>query len=184
MYEPKENEKTTPVVVYAENMLIYGRLVTKKIVRVNIILRTDSAPNYLHLLNAKLIRTDLKRERKSFDELYFPTSLVLGFHVAPQEEIILDYDPQEANRKMASIQAILQSFSIRGKIRISSQTETSTSLEVLRIAWLSIYDAVITTPHLPKIKIETPMLLVRPEKTAFGLNTPTEETHPRLEGTK
>ncbi len=170
MYELKENEKLTPVVVYAENMLIYGKLVTKKIVRVSILLRTDSAPNYLHLLNAQIIHADQSAKRKAFNELFFPTALAIGFHVAPNEEINLDYDSQEANRQMATVQTTMNSFSIHGKIRISSQTEMSASLEVLRTTWLSLYDATVTNPYLAQMKIETPMLLVRPEKIAFGVD--------------
>jgi len=170
VYELKENEKTTPVVVYAENMLVYGKIVTKEIVRVSILLRTDSAPNYLHLVNTQIIQTDSKGKRMSFDEIFFPTKLAIGFHVAPNEEVNLDYDAKEVNRRMAPVRAIMNSFLIDGKLRISSQTEMSASLEVLRTAWLSLYDATITNTYLPAMKIETPMLLVRPEKIAFGLS--------------
>jgi hypothetical protein len=59
---------------------------------------------------------------------------------------------------------------VKGKIRISTQTELGTSLEVARVSWLSIYEAEIVNPYLSQMSsLHVPMLLVNPEHVAFGV---------------
>jgi hypothetical protein len=59
---------------------------------------------------------------------------------------------------------------VKGKIRISTQTELATSLEVARLSWLSVYDAEIANPYLPQMPVmHVPMMLVNPEHVAFGV---------------
>jgi len=94
---------------------------------------------------------------------------LIAFHTMPPTDEQLDYDPNEANRVMQDIQVLVGTFVVRGKMRISAQTEVSTSLEVARVNWMSIYDAEIANPYLPKMPlVKIPMMLVNPEKVAFG----------------
>jgi len=55
MYTLASDEKTTLVLAYTHNMLVRGEAVTKDNVRVAVWLRTDGAPNYIHLLNAQVL---------------------------------------------------------------------------------------------------------------------------------
>ena len=168
MYELKSNEVKTPVMLYTDNELIHGQVITRDIVRVSIFPRTESVPRYLHLMNAQRIHPGDTVKTMKFDDLFVPEAEVVGFHVAPNIEVELDYDEGEENRRMVPVRALLGSFVIESKIRISTQTAFDNSLEVTRINWLSLYEASITNPYLPQMNVKVPMLLVRPEKITFG----------------
>ncbi len=56
MYILKPDEKTTPVMLYTKELVIRGEVVTKEMVhRINIWLRTDGVPKYMHLLKAQVV---------------------------------------------------------------------------------------------------------------------------------
>ena len=131
MYILRPDEKTTPVMLYTHESLVHGEAVTKQnVFRLNIWLRTDGAPKYIHLLKAQaLVFGGGAAKALSYSELYFPTLRVIGFHTLPPTEEPLDYDPDEANRMMESVEVLLGTFVIKGKIRISTQTEAGVSLE-------------------------------------------------------
>jgi len=172
MYVLRPDEKITPVILYTHDTLVRGDAVSKQsVLRVNIWLRTDGSPKYIHVLKPQVIvfgGTPVKP--LSFAEIYFPTSQMIGFHTLPPTDEPLDYDPNEANRVMQDVQVLMGSFVVKGKIRISAQTEVSTSLEVARITWMSIYDVEIANPYLPQMPpMKVPMMLVNPERVAFGL---------------
>lgn len=169
MYTLKDNEKKTSVMAYTEDALIYGEAVSTKIVRVNIWMRTDSAPKYVHLLNVQIVRPGNSVKTMKFDEMFMPTSELVAFHVAPGIEIDLDYEEGESNRMMQPVKVILGSFVVESVVRISTQTELGNSLEVGRTNWLSLYEAQISNPYLPQMNVPVEMLLVRPEKVGFGL---------------
>ena len=169
MYELKPNEVKTPVMLYTESTLMHGEIVTRDIVRVQIFPRTESVPRYLRLLNAQQIHPGATVRTAKFDEIFIPATEAIGFHVAPNIEIDLDYDEGEASRRMVPVRALLGTFILESNMRISTQTEFDNSLEVTSASWLSLYDASITNPYLPKMNIRVPMLLVRPEKISFGI---------------
>jgi hypothetical protein len=172
MYVLRPDEKTTPVMLYTHDMLARGEAVSKQNVqRVNIWLRSDGVPKHMHILKPQVIvfgGTPVKP--LSFSEIFFPTSQLIAFHTLPPTDEPLDYDPTETNRVMQDVQALVGTFVVRGKIRISAQTELATSLEVARISWMSIYDAEIANPYLPQMPpMRVPMMLVKPEEVAFGV---------------
>lgn len=172
MYILRPDEKTTPVMLYTHDTLVRGEAVSKQnVLRVNIWLRTDGAPKYMHILKPQVIvfgGTPVKP--LSFSEIFFPTPRLIGFHTLPPTDEVLDYDPNEANRVMQEVQVLMGSFLVKGKMRISAQTEIATSLEVARINWMSIYDAEIANPYLPQMPLmKVPMMLVNPEHVAFAL---------------
>jgi hypothetical protein len=172
MYTLRPDEKATPVILYSRDGLIRGDVVTKQnVIRVNIWLRTDGAPKYMHVLKPQAIvfgGTPVKP--LSFSELYFPTSQLIGFHTMPPTDEALDYDANEANRMMQEVHVLMGTFVVKGKIRISTQTELGTSLEVARLSWLSVYEAEIVNPYLAQMPpLHVPMMLVNPEHVAFGL---------------
>jgi hypothetical protein len=171
MYILRPNEKTTPVMLYTHDTLVRGEAVTKQnVLRVNIWLRTDGAPKYIHLLKAQaIVFGGGVAKALSYSELYFPTLRVIGFHTLPPTEEPLDYDPEEANRVMEYVEVLLGTFVIRGKIRISSQTEAGVSLESARVDWMSLYETEITNPYLPQMPpLHVPMVLVNANHVAFG----------------
>jgi hypothetical protein len=173
MYILRPDEKTTPVMLYTEESVVRGEVVTKDVVhRINIWLRTDGVPKYMHLLNAQVVLFGGGAGRTlSYPEIYFPSAELIAFHTLPPTDEPLDYDPAEANRMMVDVDMIVGTFVMKGRIRISTQTELGISLEMARVAWTSLYDATITNPYLPQMPpLSVPMVLVNPAHVAFGLS--------------
>ena len=171
MYILRPDEKTTPVMLYTPDTLLRGEAVTKQnVARVNIWLRTGGVPRYIHLLKPQvLVFGGSPVKALSYSELYFPSSQVIAFHTLPPTEEPLDYEPDAANRTMEYVEAIVGSFVMRGKIRISTQTEVGVSLEVTVVAWMSLYEVEVTNPYLPQMPpLHVPMVLLNPNHVAFG----------------
>lgn len=172
MYTLAPDEKATPVMVYSRTKLIYGDLVTKGNLRVGIWLRMQGVPNYVHLLAARvLLFSGTAPKSFEYKEFFFPAERIIGFHLAPSAASEpLDYDESEVNRTMLDVQLMLGVFTLKGKVRVSTQTDLATSLEVSHMTWLSIYGAEITNPFLPQMPvIRVPMLLVSPAQASFSL---------------
>ena len=172
MYTLKPDEKTTPVMLYTQQNVVRGEVVAKQTVhRVNIWLRTDGAPRYMHILKPQiLVFGGGPAKALSYSEVYFPTSELIAFHTLPPTDETLDYDPNEANRIMVPVDLLVGTFVMNGKIRISTQTEIGTSLEMARVAWMSIYDVSISNPYLPQMAtLQVPMALVNPNRVAYAL---------------
>ena len=170
MYTLAADEKVTLVMAYTQNMLIRGEAVTKESMRVNVWLRTDGAPTYIHLLNAQvLVFGGGVPKSLSYSEFFLPTQDVIGFHVVPPTSEQLDYDPDEKNRSMDAVTVLLGTFLLRGRIRYSSQTGMGATLEVARTTWMSVYDVDVSNPSLPQLAVHVPMMLVRPLKISFGV---------------
>ena len=169
MHTLKDNEKKTPAMFYTADALYHGEVVTAQMVRVNIWLRTDNAPKYVHLLNAQMISLASGGHSVKLNEVFVSTDKIIAYHTAPGIEVELDYNENEPNRRMAPVQIIGPSFLLfNGESRISTQTDFGTTLEVGRTTWLSIYNATVSTPNLPKMKLSVPMLLLRPEEFSFN----------------
>jgi len=170
MYTLAPDEKTTPVVIYARSRLIQGNLVTKENVRVGIWPRMQDLPNYIHLLNAKiLLFSGTSSKSLGYDEYFFPTERIIAFHLAPPVSDPLDYDSTATDRAMVDIDLIMGEFLLKGKLRISTRADFATALEVSHMTWLSVYEAEITNPFLSQIPvIHVPMLLVNPAQVSFG----------------
>jgi hypothetical protein len=137
----------------------------------NIWLRTDGAPKYMHILKPHVIVFGSAPVKPlTFAEIYFPTSQLIAYHTLPPTDEPLDYDPEEANRVMQDVEVLVGTFVVKGKIRISAQTELAISLEVARVSWMSVYEAEIANPYLPQMPLlRVPMMLVNPERVAFGI---------------
>jgi hypothetical protein len=174
MYILRPDERTTPVMLYTQNAVVRGEVVTKEsVLRVNIWLRTDGAPKYMHVLKPQvLVFGGSPVKALSYSEIYFPTPQLIAFHILPPASEPLDYEPTEANRMMEPVDVLVGTFLMKGKIRISTQTELGVSLEAARVSWMSLYDATVTNPYLPQMApIQVPMLLVNPNCVAYGLST-------------
>lgn len=173
MYVLRPDEKTTPVMLYTHDTVVRGDVVSKQtVLRMNIWLRTDGTPKYMHVLKPQVIVFGGTPVRPlTFSEIFFPTSRLIGFHTLPPTDEPLDYDPDEANRIFQEVKVMVGTFVVKGKIRISTQTELATSLEVARASWMSVYDAEIANPYLPQMPpMQVPMILVNPEQVAFGVD--------------
>lgn len=164
------DEKIVMVMVYTQNMLARGEVIAKENARVSIWLRTQGVPNYIHLYNPQVISFGGTPPKPlSFSEVFIPTAQVIGFHIVPPAQEGVDYDAAEVNRIMQPLDVVVGTFLLKGHIRVSTQAELATSLDVMRAAWVSIYDANITNPYLPQFSLRVPMLLVNPNQVSFAI---------------
>jgi len=171
MYILRPDERTSLVMLYAMHSVVRGEAVVKQNVpRVNIWLRTDGAPRYIHILKPQvLVFGGSPVKALTYSELYFPTSQVIAFHTLPPIDEPLDYDPNEADRKMELVDLLIGTFVMKGQIRISTHTEVDNTLESARVSWMSVYDVSITNPYLPQMPaLQVPMVLANPSHVSFG----------------
>ena len=171
MYILRPDEKTSLVMLYTQLNVVRGEAVIKKNVpRVNIWLRTDGAPRYIHILKPQvLVFGGSPVKSLSYSELYFPTSEVIAFHTLPPSDEPLDYDPEEGDRRMETVDLLVGTFVMSGKIRISTHTEVDTTLESARVSWMTVYEVSIANPYLPQMPaLQVPMVLVNPSHLSFG----------------
>lgn len=171
MYTLAADEKATTVMIYTQNSLIRGDLVTKEGARVNIWPRMQVDVSYVHLHKPQVLMFGGPQTKStSYEELYFPIAQIFGFHIAPPAEEPLDYDPNEPNRAMKDVDLMFGSFVLKGKVRVSTHADFATSIEVAHSGWLSVYEAEIASPFVAQLPaIKTPMLLVNPNQVAFGV---------------
>jgi hypothetical protein len=172
MYTLTADEKASLVMIYTRNTLVRGEVVTRQIVRVSVWLRTEGAPDYMHILRPQVVNmTGSSVKILTYSELYLPTSEVIGFHLTPPAHDPIDYDESEKNRQMQPISVLAGSFVFNGAIRVSTQVDLGTSIASGRVIWLSLYDVKITNPYLPQMgEVQVPMLVVRPAQVTFALN--------------
>ena len=172
-YKLAADDKKTLVMIYTANTLIRGEAVTKESIRTSIWLRTQGAPDNIHLMKASLLLFGGAGSVKqlSFSEYIVPVGEVLAFHLVPPAADPLDYDESESNRIFETVTGIVGTFRFDGMLRISSQSDIVTHLNVSRSAWLSIYNLEISNPYLTGMGVlKVPMALVRPTHIHFGLN--------------
>ena len=172
MYVLRPDERAVPVMLYSHHSVVRGEAVMKQNVpRVNIWLRTDGAPRYMHILKPQiLVFGGSPAKALSYSEIYFPTSEAIAFHPLPPVDEPLDYDPGEADREMDVVELLVGTFIMKAKIRISTHMEVSTSLESARVSWMSVYDVWISNPYLPQMPaLQVPMALVNPTRVTFGV---------------
>jgi hypothetical protein len=171
MYKLTPDEKTSPVMIYTRNTMVRGDVVTRQNVRVSVWLRTEGAPDYMHLLKPQVVYLSGSTVKiMTYSEVYLPSSEIIGFHLAPPAQDPMDYDESEVNRKMQPVIVQAASFSLNGTIRVSTQVDLGTAISSGRAAWMSIYKVKITNPYLPQMgEVQVPMLVVRPSKVVFGL---------------
>jgi hypothetical protein len=164
------DEKTATVMVYTANMLVRGEVVLKESARASIWLRTQGVSNFIHLLNPQLIVFGgTPPKTYAYQETFIPTAEAIGFHLAPPAADPVDYDVTETNRTMQPMHLLMGSFSIKGRMRISTATDLSASLDVMNIAWASVYDVEIVNPYLPQFSVSVPMMLINPNRVTIGL---------------
>ena len=172
MYILRPDEKTTPVMLYTQDALVRGDVVTtENVLRVNIWPRTDGAPKYMHILKPQVIVFGGSPVKAlSYSEIYFPTSQLIAFHTMPPTDEPLDYEENEASRMMQDVEVVTGTFVMKGKIRISTHTEIRASLEMARVAWMSLYEVEISNPYLPQMPaMQVPLVLVNPSHVAFAI---------------
>lgn len=165
------DEKSTTVMVYTQNQLVRGELVTKQSARVNIWLRMQGQVNYMQIRKPQVLSFGGPLTKSVvYDELYLPIAQLHGFHLVAQGDETLDYDESEPNRAMKDVNLLLGSFGVKGRVRISTHADFATSIEMAHAGWLSIYDAEISALFVPQFPVfQAKMMLVNPRFASFGV---------------
>lgn len=165
------DEKTTTVLVYTQNALVRGEVVTKQNARVSIWLRMQVEVNYLHIYKPQILAFGGPLTKSMInDEMFCPIAQIHGFHLAPPADEPLDYDETEPNRVMREVNLLLGEFSVKGKLRISTHSDLSTGLELAHTGWLSVYEVEVAPLFVPSFPVmKAPMMLVNPRFVSFGI---------------
>lgn len=171
LYTLGEDDKATPVMIYTDNNLMVGEVVTKKIIRVSTWMRTPMVPQYIAIYSAQII--DLSSggtpKSQSFGEIFLPSHRVVAFHMRPPESDPLDYDPDEPMRRMEPVTALIGAFRFDGFVRMSTQTDLESYLDVIKESFTSIYDIKVTSPNIPAFKpFQIPFALLRRDRVIFA----------------
>ncbi len=177
------DEKVTPVMVYTLTGVAVGKLITKEQVRVSTWLRTDMAPAYLSLYEARFLALTGGERGQSlaFPELHLPTSQTLAFHLMPPAGDPLDYDPNEPHRKMEPVSVVLGFFRFDGLMRMSTHTTLGQYLEVTKEAFTPFYEVEITNLAIPSLKaVRVSYALVRQDASLFATRSAPEMTQAAL----
>jgi hypothetical protein len=169
-YKLQPDEKVTAVMSYTLNSVAWGEVVTKEAIRVGTWLRTQYAPQYITLYEAKLILTGGTLHTPfPFRELHVPTAQIVAFHLVPPAIESLDYDPKEPMRKMEATTALVGSFRLDGCIRMSTQTNLERYLDVTKETFTPIYEVDITQPTVSGLRpLHIPYVLVRRDMVIFS----------------
>jgi hypothetical protein len=163
-------DKATPLMLYTAYGMLRAELICKQNVRVNIWLRTDNAPRYLHLIKAQVVLVGGNAIKTfSYADVFLPADTVIAYHLLPPASEPMDYEDTEANRRMQPATALLNSFMFKGELRISTQSDFGTTIEVARSSWLSFYNVDISNPYLPQLALRAPMMLINPTRVGFAL---------------
>lgn len=173
-YTLSDEDKATPVMIYTANSLLVGEVVTKKVIRVSTWMRTPMVPQYINIYNAQLIELSSKSNPRSssFSELFLPAHQVIAFHMRPPESDPLDYDPDEPMRKMEPVTALIGPFRFDGRVRMSTQTNLESYLDVIKEDFTSIYDIQVISPNVPTWKpFDVPFALLRRDRVVFAPRT-------------
>ena len=165
------DEKSTTVMVYTQNTLARGEVVTMQGVRVSTWLRTQGVPEYLHLFKPTVLHFGSGVIKTlDYSEIYVPVSMVIAFHLAPPATDPLDYAEDETNRVMVPITGLPGTFQFNGYLRISSVAGLSTSIELAHSDWLSIYNVEVTNHSMPQMQpILVPLVLISPKHVSLAI---------------
>ena len=170
MVQLASDEKTSSIMAYTQDSLILADLVTKQGIRINTWLRTDAAPEFIHLVNARILTLVSALKTSEFTEFFLPTDLLIGYHLTPPQHEPLDYDEGEQNRVMLPMTVLMGFMVVRCHVRTSTRTDFSASLEASRSAWMSVYNASLSSPDLPQMPVmQVPMMLLRPNRVSYAL---------------
>ncbi|MCL4822905.1 MAG: hypothetical protein KJZ57_01685, partial [Anaerolineales bacterium] len=89
---------------------------------------------------------------------------------APPSQEPLDYDEREDRRVNKPVTIHMGLFTVNGYFRAASQSDLLTTLSVSHSAWMSIYDASVSSPYIPQMPpIQVSMMLARSEQIGFIL---------------
>jgi hypothetical protein len=159
-----DDEKITMVMIYLDQGIVWGNVISKSQIRVSTWLRTTAAPDFLTLYQANFLLTYGGTTQKPavYPVMHIPAPKVLAFHIMPPNSDPLDYDPTEPNRRLEKAGLILGGFIFEGYIRISSISNLNSYIDVTREEFSTLYDLSITCRPIPSLgTMKVPYALIR-----------------------
>lgn len=170
-YTVEPDEKVVQLMVYIPGAFYRGEVVVKQIIRVSTWLRMNTAPDHIHLFNAKgMITTASAPKVLQYTEIHMPVSQIQALHLVPPSIEPLDYDPTEPNRRMQEIVTLLGSFRMEGHMRLTGSLSLARYLETTREKYTSLYDVKISNQVVNgMVPVCVPFVLVRQEAAIFGM---------------
>lgn len=170
-YSLENDEKATPVMIYTRDSLARGEAITKENIRVSTWLRTQGAPEFVHLRNAHVLTFGGAGsiQPQSYSQMFVPTEQIVVFHIMPPAQDPPDYDATEPNRKMEPVTILVGTFRMNGHVRMVASAEFYKFVAVTLSTFMSFYDVEISNPYLPNLGVlRAPMVLIRPQGLAFA----------------
>ncbi|MCL4869579.1 MAG: hypothetical protein KJ063_11465 [Anaerolineae bacterium] len=151
-YTLSEDDKATPVMVYTQNEMIWGDVVTPKAIRIGIWFRTDMAPGIVNVYAAHSLSlwNDGPERPAAYNHIAIPIGLVTAFHPMPNVKEQLFYDPQEPNRKMETVIATVGLLQVRGYLRLATTSTLRQFMDVNRDVFTSLYDIEVSHHRMPQ----------------------------------
>jgi len=71
---------------------------------------------------------------------------------------------------MEPVELQVGTFLMKGRLRVSTQAEMTTTLDIARTSWMSVYEVSVSNLCLPQMPaIQVPMVLVSPNHVAFAM---------------
>jgi len=171
VYTLGSEDKLVPAMFYTPQRLLWGRLITKNLIRVSTWLQTEIAPMYLDLADAQVLLFGAGQDTRNlkFPSLHVEKEQIMAYHILPPADESPYYDIEEPFRKMEPVTAIVGIFRFDGAIRMTEQSNLKTFLGGQKGDFLPMFDLTITCPLLPNFKgIKTPYSLVRQEHAVFS----------------
>ncbi|HNZ13566.1 MAG TPA: hypothetical protein PLA25_14490 [Anaerolineaceae bacterium] len=171
-YPVGSDEKVNRVMVYTSNAIYWGDVVAKEAVRVSTWLRTNSAPEFLRIYQARCIVPTAGATPRPllYTEIYIPATEIRAYHLMAPDKDPLDYDPTEPNRRMDPVSVVVGTFRIDGHLRVSAISNLGKYLEITREAYTPLYDVEITNLIMPALGVmKTYYIQVRQSTGLFGI---------------
>ncbi len=159
-----EDEKITMVMIYLDQGIVWGNVLTKSQIRVSTWLRTSAAPDFITIYQANFLLTYGGTAQKPilYPVMHIPTPKALAFHIMPPNADPVDYDPTEPNRRLEKAGLILGGFIFEGFIRLSSISNLNSYIDVTREEFTTLYDLTITCRPIPSLgTMKVPYALIR-----------------------
>ena len=167
-----DDEKVSKIMVYTSQTLFWGDVVVKDQLRVSTWMRTNVAPDFFRLYDARVIYPSPGDSPRpiGYSELYIPTNQVIAYHLMPPLTEPLDYDPTEPNRIMEPIRVLAGTSLIQGGLRISTQFTLGKYLEFTKELFIPLYDVEIVNQIMPSLGVmRVYYVLVRQNAVSFSI---------------
>ena len=172
-FQPDQDEKLTPVMIYTAHKLIWGKALSKQLIHVSYWLMSDMAPNYITLVDAQVLIFGAGQTTATLKIpfLNIQTSQINAYHILPPADESPYFGADEPNRKMEPVTVLSSIFRFDASIRMATQSNLYRFLNVTKEEFIPLFDILMTSPVLPAIKgVKSPFALVRQSTAAFSYN--------------